>query len=219
MLFSIDNESISAEDKHRCWYAIYTRHQHEKTVGDMLQRKGFEVFLPLYRTKRRWRDRVKTLALPLFPSYVFLHGGIDRQLQIVTTPGVHWMITAAGQVAVIPDAEIAAVKRLVEGPLRVEPHPFLKCGDWVRVKNGPLEGIEGIMVRVKSACRLVISVEMLQKSVAVEVNASDVERARRAVRASIPTVLWSGIAPPALRPDLAVGGRSAVPASPFVTRD
>lgn len=172
-----ETPDIPRTDSH--WCAAYTRHQHEKSVGDMLERKGFETFVPLYQARRRWHDRVKTLALPLFPSYVFLRGGIERQLQIVTTPGVHWMITTAGQVAVIPDEEIAAVKRLVDSSLRVEPHPFLRCGDWVRVKTGPVEGVEGILVRMKSLYRLVISVEMLQKSVAVEVSVSDVERVRR----------------------------------------
>lgn len=175
------------------WYAVYTRHQHEKSVGDMLEKKGFEVFVPLYQARRRWHDRVKTLALPLFPSYVFLRGAVDQQLRIVTTPGVHWMITVAGQVAVIPDEEIAAVKRLVESSLRVEPHPFLKCGDWVRVKTGPLEGVEGVLVRMKSLYRLVISVEMLQKSVAVEVGASDVERGRRPERLPRGISEWQAI--------------------------
>ena len=173
-----------------CWYAVYTRHQHEKTVGEMLEKKGVETFVPLYQSRRRWKDRVKTLSLPLFPSYVFLHGGIERQLQIVTTPGVHWMVTVAGQVAVIPDLEIAAVKRLVESSLRFEPHPFLKCGDWVRVKAGPLEAVEGILVRMKGLCRLVISVQMLQKSVSVEVNTSDVERARRPEYQPMGTQEW-----------------------------
>jgi transcription antitermination factor NusG len=161
------------------WWAVYTRHQHEKTAGEMLLRKGFEVFLPLYQSTRRWKDRMKTLSLPLFPSYVFVHGGIERQLQVVTTPGVYSIVTAAGCTAVIPGEEIDAVKRMVENSLRVEPHPFLKCGDWVRVKAGPLEGVEGILLRMKGLCRLVISVDMLQKSVAVEVDASDVERAQR----------------------------------------
>lgn len=171
--FAIQSDEISF------WYAAYTRHQHEKSVADMLQKKGFEVFLPLYQTRRRWKDRLKQLSLPLFPSYVFIHGNIERQLQILTTPGVHWLITAAAHVAVIPDVEIAAVKRLVQSSMRLEPHPFLKCGDWVRVNAGPLEDVEGMLVRVKGICRLVISVEMLEKSVAVEVDASNVERVEK----------------------------------------
>ena len=161
------------------WFALYTRHQHEKNVADLLTRKAFEVFLPLYEARHRWKDRVKQLSLPLFPSYVFVRGGMERQLQILTTPGVFWIVTVGDRVAPIPSEQIEAVRRMVENSLRVEPHPFLKCGDWVRVKAGPLEGVEGILVRMKSICRLVVSVDMLQQSVAVEVDASDVERAQR----------------------------------------
>jgi transcription antitermination factor NusG len=161
------------------WNAVYTRHQHEKTVADILSKKGLSVFLPLYQSTRRWKDRTKTLSLPLFPSYVFVRGAVDHHLHVVTTPGVYWMVSAGGQPAVIPDDQIDAVNRMIESSLRVEPHPFLKCGDWVRVKYGPLGGIEGILVRTKGLCRLVISVEMLEKSVAIEVDAAMVERATK----------------------------------------
>lgn len=158
------------------WYALYTRHQHEKTVAELLAKKSFTVFLPLYEAAHRWKDRVKHLSLPLFPSYVFVYGGLDRQLQMMMTPGVYSIVTVASKAQPIPDVEIDAIRHMVEGPLRVEPHPFLKCGDWVRVKRGPLEGLEGILVRTKGLFRLVISVEMLAKSVAVEVDAALVER-------------------------------------------
>jgi transcription antitermination factor NusG len=158
------------------WYALYTRHQHEKTVADILSRKGFEVFLPLYSTVHRWKDRQKQLSLPLYPSYVFLRDNLERKLQILTTPGFHSIVGTADGPKPIPDYEIDAVKRVIEGSLAVEPHPFLRCGDRVRVLGGPLEGIEGILVRKKNSLRLVLSVEMLMKSVAVEVDASLVER-------------------------------------------
>lgn len=163
-------------DDSQAWYALYTRHQHEKTVADLLARKNFTVYLPLYESSRRWKDRVKQLSLPLFPSYVFVQGGLDRQLQMLTTPGVFSVVNCAGKAQPIPEPEISAVRRMVEGPLRAEPHPFLKCGDRVRVKRGPLEGLEGILSRTKGLFRLVVSVEMLAKSVAVEVDASLVER-------------------------------------------
>src|SRR5208282_5580600 len=131
------------------WHALYTRHQHENVVAQALSGKGFEVFLPQYRTVHRWRDRQKELLLPLFPNYVFIHGGLDRMLNIVTTPGVHSLISWGGRPADIPSEEIEAVRRLVESPLQVEPHPFLKCGDLVRIRSGPLEGIEGIPGRAK----------------------------------------------------------------------
>jgi transcription antitermination factor NusG len=156
------------------WCAVYTRHQHERSVGEMLQAKGFEVFLPLYDSTRRWKDRKKVLSLPLFPCYVFLRGGLDRRLPVLTTPGVHMMLTRGERIATIPEEEIQAIRRTVEGRLRVEPHPFLRCGDRVRVIRGSLEGVEGILARKKNLYRLVLSVEMLAQSVAVEIDALDV---------------------------------------------
>jgi transcription antitermination factor NusG len=127
---------------------------------------------------RRWKDRQKELQLPLFPNYVFIRGGLDRMLNIVMTPGVHSLVSWGSRPAEIPSQEIDAVRRLVESPLQVEPHPFLKCGDLVRVKFGPLEGIEGILVRKTRGVRLVLSVEMLSKSASVEVDVNMVERVR-----------------------------------------
>jgi transcription antitermination factor NusG len=157
------------------WWALYTRHQHEKTVADMLSAKGFEVFLPLYDSMRRWKDRQKLLTLPLFPCYVFVRGGLNRRLQVVTTPGVHMILSHGESVAVIPESEIQAIRQTIEGPFRVEPHPFLKCGERVRVIRGTLQGVEGILVRKKNLSRLVLSVSMVAQSVAVEIDALDVE--------------------------------------------
>lgn len=157
------------------WWALYTRHQHEKTVATMLTAKGFEVFLPLYQSTRRWKDRKKVIELPLFPCYVFVRGGLDRRLQVVSTPGIHMILFSGEGVAIIPEAEIQAIQRAVSGPFSVEPHPFLKCGERVRVIRGPLEGVEGILVRKKNLYRLVLSVDMMAKSVAMEIDATDVE--------------------------------------------
>lgn len=159
------------------WWALYTRHQHEKVVAEMLALKGLEVFLPLYDSVRRWKDRKKMLSLPLFPCYVFVRGAMNRRLQVLTTPGVHMILSHGERAAIIPEDEIEAIRRTVDGSFRVEPHPFLKCGDRVRVTRGSLEGIEGILVRKKSLYRLVLSVNMLAQSVAVEIDASDVEPA------------------------------------------
>lgn len=157
------------------WWALYTRHQHEKTVAEMLTFKGFEVFLPVYDSVRRWKDRKKVLSLPLFPGYVFLRGGPERRLQIVSTPGVFSILTHGDGFAAIPEAEIEGIRRTVRSKLRVEPHPFLKCGDRVRVIRGTLQGVEGILARKKNIYRLVLSVDMLAQSVGVEIDASDVE--------------------------------------------
>ncbi|MGB2889873.1 MAG: UpxY family transcription antiterminator [Candidatus Acidiferrales bacterium] len=176
MICGISNSSVYNDDPSLAWYAIYTRHQHEKTVARILTIKGFEILLPLYPVTSRWKDRTKLLSLPLFPCYVFLKGGLDRRLDIMTTPGIHALVSNAGQPAAIPPAEIEAVRRAVESGSRIEPHPFLKCGEWVRVKCGPLEGIQGILVRKKNLYRLVLSVEMLGEAAAVEVDAFLVER-------------------------------------------
>ena len=167
----VENNEASA------WWALYTRHQHEKTVAEMLSAKGFEVFLPLYESVRRWKDRSKKLTLPLFPCYVFLRGGLNRRLQVVTTPGVHMILFHGEQVAMIPGVEIDAIRKAVEGPFPVEPHPFLKCGERVRVTRGSLLGVEGVLIRKKNLYRLVLSVEMMAKSVSVEIDATDVEPA------------------------------------------
>jgi len=158
------------------WYALYTRHQHEKMVAKILAAKGFETFLPLHTAGHHWKDRTKVISVPLFPCYVFLTGALEhRRLQIVTTPGVYGLVLSAGQPAVIPVVEMEAIRRVVESGARLEPHPFLKCGDKVRIKSGPLVGIQGILVRKKNMCRLVLSVEMLGKAAAMEVDAFEVE--------------------------------------------
>src|SRR5580704_12336317 len=157
------------------WYALYTRHQHEKMVHQILSNKGFNTFLPLYATTHNWKDRTKALTLPLFPCYVFLKGGIERRLQILTTPGIYGLVSSAGQPAAIPDVEIEAIRRAIQSGARVEAHPYLKCGNWVRVKCGPLAGIEGILVRKKNISRLVLSVKILGTAAAIEVSAFQVE--------------------------------------------
>lgn len=157
------------------WWALYTRHQHEKAVAEMLAAKDFEVFLPLYESIRRWSDRQMRITLPLFPCYVFVRGGLHRRLDVVTTPGVHMILFHGEHVAIMPDSEIQAIRKAVDGPSRIEPHPFLKCGERVRVIRGSLEGVEGILVRKKNAYRLVLSVDMMAQSAAVEIDASDVE--------------------------------------------
>jgi transcription antitermination factor NusG len=176
---SILNNSFESNEASRrvsLWYAVHTRHQHEKLVARTLANKGFEIFLPLYTEARRWRDRTKVVELPLFSCYVFLRGDLDRRLAIVSTPGVHQMVASGGKLAGIPEEEIQAVRSVIENRVNVEPHPFLKCGDLVRVKVGALRGLEGFLVRKKGQTRLIISVGLLERSVAAEVDASAVER-------------------------------------------
>jgi transcription antitermination factor NusG len=167
---------LSQSDSDRSdWWAVYTKHQHEKTVAEMLTGKGFEVFLPLHETMRRWKDRQKLLSLPLFPCYVFVRGDVTRRLQVATTPGIHMILSRGEQIQAVPELEIDAIRRAVQGSYRIEPYPFLKVGERVRVIRGSLEGVEGILVRKKNLFRLVLSVDMLAQSVGVEVAAADVE--------------------------------------------
>lgn len=175
------------------WWAVYTRHQHEKVVAGLLSAKGFEVFLPLYESKRRWKDRDKMLSLPLFPCYLFVRGELDRRLQVVMTAGVHMILCNGEQVANVPEAEIQAIRKAVEAPLQVEPHPFLLCGERVRVKRGTLEGVEGILVRKKNQYRLVLSVEMLAQSVDVEIDVLDVEPALCGLASAFPAGQVAGV--------------------------
>jgi transcription antitermination factor NusG len=187
------DDSVGKDDLQ--WWALYTRHQHEKVVADMLAVKGFEVFLPLYDSIRRWKDRQKLLSLPLFPCYVFVRGGFNRRLQVMTTPGIHMILSRGDHTAVIPENEIQAIRRTVEGLYRMEPHPFLRCGDRVRVTRGSLQGVEGFLIRKKNQCRLVLSVDMLAKSVAVEIDAIDVEPVTKRVQED----KYAGVfAPPAV---------------------
>ncbi len=158
------------------WHALYTRHQHEKPIARILSSRGHEVFLPLYAATHRWQDRTKQLWLPLFPCYVFIRGGLDRQLQILSTPGVFTVVGWAGCPAIIPDEQIDDVRQIVESSILVEPHCYLKCGDRVRVRSGALLGLEGILARKKNLFRLVVSLEMLGRSAAVEIDISCLER-------------------------------------------
>ena len=158
------------------WHALYTRHQHEKPIAQMLSNKGHQIFLPLYNASHKWQDRTKQLCLPLFPCYVFIRGGLDRKLQILSTPGVFSVVGSAGHPAIIPDLQIECVRQMVESSIRVEPYPYLNCGDRVRVTSGALEGLEGILARKKTQLRLVISMEMLGRSAAVEIDISCLER-------------------------------------------
>jgi transcription antitermination factor NusG len=158
------------------WHALFTRYQHEKSVAFALSNKRHEVYLPLYRSVRRWQDRDKQLLFPLFPCYVFIRAGMDRQLQILTTPGVIHIVGWGGNPAIVPQTQLDGVRQIIESCLTVETHPYLQSGDRVRVKTGPLMGLEGILTRKKGLARLVVSMEMLGRAAAVEVDVLNVER-------------------------------------------
>jgi transcription antitermination factor NusG len=154
---------------------VYTRFQHEKSAASLLEKKNLEVFLPVYRTVHRWKDRNQLVILPLFPCYLFLRTDLHRKLEILRTAGVRWIVENAGHACEVPEAEVEAVRKICSVAARLQPHPFLNHGDLVRVRKGPLIGMEGFFVRAKNQFRVVVSVDLLRKSVAVEVDLADVE--------------------------------------------
>jgi transcription antitermination factor NusG len=158
------------------WYAVHTRFQHERVIAQHLMNKGIETFLPLYSAVHRWKDRNKEISAPLFPCYVFLRSSREHKLDIVSIPGVVSLIGSPSGPSEIPATEIETVRRAVESSSPIRPHPFLVSGDRVRIKFGALEGTEGILIRSKNLFRLIISVEMLGRSAAVEIDITAVER-------------------------------------------
>jgi transcription antitermination factor NusG len=162
----------------RLWYAAYTCANHEKRVAQQLSVRSVEHFLPLYESVRRWKDRRVQLQLPLFPGYVFVRLALRDRLQVLEIPSVARLVGFNGTPTPLPDGEIEALKAGLEGGVRAMPHPYLKVGRRVRVRSGPLAGMAGILVRRKGSFRVVISVEAIQRSVAVEMDATDLEPAR-----------------------------------------
>jgi transcription antitermination factor NusG len=158
----------------RGWWAVYTRHQHEKCVAEMLLSKGSEVFLPLYTADRRRRDRTVRLALPLFPSYVFVRENPGMRLAVLSTPGVHLIVTRGPAFGVIPDQEIENLRVAIAAERHIEPYPYFRIGNRVRITRGALQGLEGILIRQKGLCRVIVSIEMLAKSIAVEVDVAEI---------------------------------------------
>jgi transcription antitermination factor NusG len=171
---TVDTKQSSMNEK-SAWYAIYTKHQHEKSAADLLSMKGFEFLLPTYQSVRCWKDRKKAISLPLFPCYLFVQTDLSRKVEILRTPGVFWLVESGGCACRIPDADIEAINKMVQSPERISPHPYLKAGERVRVRHGSFEGLEGILTRFKNQCRVVLAVESLRKAVAVEVDISAIE--------------------------------------------
>jgi len=157
------------------WYATYTNPRHEKSVAQQMQLRQIDCFLPLYRSVRRWKDRRKELNLPLFPGYVFVRIPLVERLRVLTLPGVVRIVTFQGRPAPLPDSEVEALQQGFQKNVWLRPHPFLRAGQRVQVRNGPMAGVEGILVRRKDKIRIVLSIELLMRSVAVEVDEADVE--------------------------------------------
>jgi transcription antitermination factor NusG len=159
------------------WYAVHTRARHEKAVAQRLRELGYVSFLPLVKETHRWSDRKKTVELPLFGCYVFVQmtlGGKDR-LSVSSTDGVLQIVGTRGQGIAIPDEQIEAVRLVMAEQLPWSEHPFLKIGQRVRIRGGAMDGIEGILLARNGDRTLVISVDVIQRSLAVRIEGYRVE--------------------------------------------
>ena len=157
------------------WYAAYTHARHEKRVAQQLGERGIEHFLPVYRSVRLWKDRRKELEMVLFPGYVFARIDLKEKLRVLQLPGVVRFVSFNGQPTALPSEDLQALRNALQQGMRAEHHPFLTVGRRVRVMRGPLTGARGILVRQKTNCRIVISIDAIMRSVAVEIDESDVE--------------------------------------------
>lgn len=174
------------------WYAIRVQSKFENLASTALRGKGYEEWLPLYRVRRGWSDRVKELDLPLYPGYLFCRLDIhDRLLPILTTTGVIAIVGAGKTPIAISDEEIAGIQAILRSGLAVQPWPYLTTGSKVFVERGPLAGVEGVVLNVEQAYRLVVSIPLLQRAVAVEMDRDWVRPIPNHVNRSIAAVVES----------------------------
>jgi transcription antitermination factor NusG len=159
----------NAESETARWFALTVKHQHERTVKAALESKKMTALVPLYRTRQQWSDRVKEIDVPLFSGYVLCRFSHHDRVRVLDTPGVRRIVGFGAAPCPVDDAEIAAIETMVHSNIPIRPWPHLKPGDRVRVERGPLRGLTGTLIREKDVYRLVIGVELLQRSIAAEV--------------------------------------------------
>ncbi len=158
------------------WFAVYTTCRHEKRIAQHLSQREIEHYLPLYRADRKWRDGSRvTLELPLFPSYIFVRIKRSERVSVLNVPGALAVVGGTGgEPAPLPDIAIEAL-RIGLKDHRIEPHPLLRVGQFARIRSGAFAGMEGVVVRKKSGFRVVLTLEQIMQSVAVELDEDDVE--------------------------------------------
>ncbi|MGC4055479.1 MAG: UpxY family transcription antiterminator [Paludibaculum sp.] len=156
------------------WYALTVRPQHERTVELALSARGLTTYLPLFETVRKWSDRFKKLVVPLFPGYIFCRFDGSSRVQVLKTPGVISIVSTGQTPTPVPDSEVEAVQKMLASGSPVEPCDYLKEGERVRIGDGPMAGIEGILLEVRDAYRLVVAIELFQRSVAVQIHRESV---------------------------------------------
>jgi transcription antitermination factor NusG len=155
------------------WYAVYTNANHEKRVAQQLGQRSIEHILPLYDSVRRWKDRRVCLQMPLFPGYVFVRFALRDRLQVLQIPSVAHLVSFSGRPAPLPIEDVQTIQHCLNHGRQVEPHPYLQAGRRARVRSGPLQGLEGIILRRKNRMCFVLSFELIMRSVAVEIDETE----------------------------------------------
>jgi transcription antitermination factor NusG len=168
---------MKLESNRRCWLAAYTRSRHEQQVARQLGQKELEYMLPTYERLIRWSDRIRRVQMPLFPSYIFVHICEDERRTLLETVGIVQLVSVAGRPALLADEEVERLRSCMSGSADVEPHPYLSIGHRVRVKHGPFAGWEGTLLEKQNSRRLVVNIEQIMKSIAVNIHSADVEPA------------------------------------------
>lgn len=161
----------------REWYAVQTRSRFEKTIREEWSQAGVEHYLATFQEMHEWKDRKKVVETPLFPGYVFVRfeDAPGARLRILRTPGVVRILGQGASIEPIPEEQVDSIRRLLKAGTQWKMHPFVKEGCWVRLRRGALAGVRGRLVKVKSAARLVLSIDLLSQSVSTEVDARNVE--------------------------------------------
>jgi transcription termination/antitermination protein NusG len=168
-------EDFAPEAAQAQWYAVYTRANHERRVAQELAERGVEHFLPQYQSRREWKDREVELSLPLFPGYVFVRMALESKLRVLQVPGVACLVSFAGKPAVVPAEEFGRIQEVLSRKVSATPHPYLNVGRRARVLDGPFAGLEGIVIRRNKRNRLVISLDLIARSIAVELGEANLE--------------------------------------------
>ena len=177
------------------WYAAYTWARHEKHVARQFHERSIQHYLPLYKTVHRWKNGRVQLELPLFPSYIFVRIPLQERIRPLQVPGVVRLVGFNGRPAPLPDSEIQALLDLSSQGLKAEPYPYLTVGKRVRIHAGPLQGLEGVLLRKKSSFRVVVSVDLIMRSVVVDVDASDLSPVLEGTSAATHTLSSYPISP------------------------
>ena len=181
MVFDSLNSGAIPELGHVSWFAVRVRSNFERIAAAHLRERGYEEFAPSHKTERQWSDRKKEIDQFLFPGYVFCRFDPQNRLPVLTAPGVVDVVGWGKVPAPIPDEEIERVRKLVQSGLLLSPWPYLELGQVVLIERGPLAGTEGILVEVKGRCRLVVSINLLKRSISAEVERSCVRPVKSVV--------------------------------------